>query len=157
MFVDFAGRTMEVVDGIGGKVCRAEIFVAVLGASSFTYAWATWSQSVAECIGAHVAVFKYFGGVVRQVVSDDLKAGVTRACFHDPAVNRTYGGWPRMTAPRPCRSCPADRDQRDLRRNYVQRAGERRTNEQNGGGDQADQTGVAVRRQPRKLNRIFTN
>jgi transposase len=91
MFVDFAGRTMEVVDGAGGEVRRAEIFVAVLGASSFTYAWATWSQSVPDWIGAHVAAFEYFGGVARQVVSDNLKAGVTRACFHDPSVNRTYG------------------------------------------------------------------
>ena len=48
MFVDFAGRTMEVVDGAGGEVRRAEIFVAVLGASSFTYARATWSQSVPD-------------------------------------------------------------------------------------------------------------
>ena len=91
MFVDFAGRTMEVVDGAGGEVRRAEIFVAVLGASSFTYARATWSQSVPDWIGAHVAAFEYFGGVARQVVSDNLKAGVTRACFHDPSVNRTYG------------------------------------------------------------------
>ena len=90
MFVDFAGRTMEVADGAGGNIRRAEIFVAVLGASSFTYARATWSQSVPDWIGAHVAAFEYFGGVARQVVSDNLKAGVTRACFHDPSVNRTY-------------------------------------------------------------------
>ena len=90
MFVDFAGRTMEVVDGAAGDIRRAEIFVAVLGASSFTYARATWSQSVPDWIGAHVAAFDYFGGVARQVVSDNLKAGVTRACFHDPSVNRTY-------------------------------------------------------------------
>ena len=57
-FVDFAGRTMKVVDGAGGEVRRAEIFVAVLGASSFTYARATWSQSLPDWIGAHVAAFE---------------------------------------------------------------------------------------------------
>jgi transposase len=90
LFVDFAGRTVEVADGASGEARRAEIFVAVLGASSFTYARATWSQALPDWIGAHVGAFDYFGGVTRQVVSDNLKAGVTRACFHEPAVNRTY-------------------------------------------------------------------
>ncbi len=91
LFVDFAGRTVAVVDGTSGEERQAEIFVAVLGASSFTYACAVWSQALPDWIGAHVRAFAYFGGVARQVVSDNLKAGVTRACFHEPAVNRTYG------------------------------------------------------------------
>jgi len=91
LFVDFAGRTVAVVDGASGEERQAEIFVAVLGASSFTYACAVWSQALPDWIGAHVRAFAYFGGVARQVVSDNLKAGVTRACFHEPAVNRTYG------------------------------------------------------------------
>jgi len=62
----------------------------VLGASSFTFACATWSQGLPDWIGAHVRAFGYFGGVARQLVSDNLKAGVTRACFHEPGVNRTY-------------------------------------------------------------------
>jgi len=56
--------------------------VAVLGASSFTYACAVWSQALPDWNGAHVRAFGYFGGVARQLVSDNLKAGVTRACFH---------------------------------------------------------------------------
>ncbi len=91
LFVDFAGSTMAVVEGANGEARQAEIFVAVLGASSFTFACAVWSQAVPEWIGAHVRAFGYFGGVARQLVSDNLKAGVTRACFHEPAVNRTYG------------------------------------------------------------------
>ncbi len=91
LFVDFAGRTVAVVDGASGEERQAEIFVAVLGASSFTYACATWSQALPDWIGAHVAAFAYCGGVARQVVSDNLKAGVSRACFHEPVVNRTYG------------------------------------------------------------------
>ena len=91
LFVVFAGRTVAVVDGASGEERQAEIFVAVLGASSFTYACATWSQALPDWIGAHVAAFAYCGGVARQVVSDNLKAGVSRACFHEPVVNRTYG------------------------------------------------------------------
>ncbi len=91
LFVDFAGSTMAVVEGANGEARQAEIFVAVLGASSFTFACAVWSQAVPEWIGAHVRAFGYFSGVARQLVSDNLKAGVTRACFHEPAVNRTYG------------------------------------------------------------------
>ncbi len=91
LFVDFAGSTMAVMEGADGEARQAEIFVAVLGASSFTFACAVWSQAVPEWIGAHVRAFGYFGGVARQLVSDNLKAGVTRACFHEPAVNRTYG------------------------------------------------------------------
>ena len=99
LFVDYAGSTMAVMEGASGegrterfaRERQAAIFVAVLGASSFTFACATWSQGLPDWIGAHVRAFGYFGGVARQLVSDNLKAGVTRACFHEPAVNRTYG------------------------------------------------------------------
>src|ERR1700741_3169144 len=90
MFVDFAGRTGEVVDGRTGEIIPVQIFVAVLGASSFTYAEAVWSQKLPDWIAAHMSAFAYFGGVPRQTVSDNLKAGITKACFHEPMVNRTY-------------------------------------------------------------------
>jgi transposase len=90
LFVDFAGRTVAVMDGASGEERQAEVFVAVLGASSFTYACAAWSQALPDWIGCHVGAFTYCGGVARQVVSDNLKAGVSRACFHEPIVNRTY-------------------------------------------------------------------
>src|SRR3984957_1195992 len=90
LFVDFAGRTAEVVDGLTGEIIPVQIFVAVLGASSFTYAQAVWSQKLPDWIAAHVRAFAYFGGVARQTVSDNLKAGITKACFHEPTVNRTY-------------------------------------------------------------------
>ena len=90
LFVDFAGRTAEVVDANTGEVIPVQIFVAVLGASSFTYAAAVWSQKLPDWIAAHVHAFAYFGGAARQTVSDNLKAGVTRASFHEPMVNRTY-------------------------------------------------------------------
>ena len=90
MFVDFAGRTAEVVDANTGEIVPVQIFVAVLGASSFTYAEAVWSQKLPDWIAAHVRAFAYFGGAARQTVSDNLKAGVTKASFHEPMVNRTY-------------------------------------------------------------------
>jgi transposase len=90
VFVDFAGHAMEVIDGATGEVRRAEVFVAVLGASSYTYAEAVWSQSLPDWIAAHVAMLAFIGGVPRQIVSDNLRAGITRACFYEPLVNRTY-------------------------------------------------------------------
>ena len=90
LFVDLAGRTGEVIDGRTGEILAVQIFVAVLGASSFTYAEATWSQKLPDWIAAHVRAFAYFGGAARQTVSDNLKAGITKACFYEPMVNRTY-------------------------------------------------------------------
>jgi len=90
LFVDFAGGTDEVVDSRTGEIIPVQIFVAVLGASSFTYAEAVWSQKLPDWIAAHVHTFAYFGGAARQTVSDNLKAGITKACFYEPTVNRTY-------------------------------------------------------------------
>ncbi|MET4483737.1 transposase [Bradyrhizobium sp. F1.13.3] len=90
LFVDYSGHTMEVVDGLSGEVRSTQVFVAVLGASNYTYAEASLSQSLPDWIASHVRAFAYFGGVARQTVSDNLKAGITRACFHEPMVNRTY-------------------------------------------------------------------
>jgi transposase len=90
VFVDFSGRTMEVIDGATGEIRRAEIFVGVLGASSYTFAAAAWSQSLPDWIALHVSMLAFMGGVPRQIVSDNLRAGITRACFYEPLVNRTY-------------------------------------------------------------------
>jgi len=90
LFVDYSGHTMEVVDGLSGEVRSVQIFVAVLGASNYTYAEASLSQSLPDWIASHVRAFAYFGGAARQTVSDNLKAGVTKASFHEPMVNRTY-------------------------------------------------------------------
>ena len=90
VFVDFAGHTMEVIDGATGEIQRVEVFVAVLGASSYVFAQATWTQSLPDWIAAHVNMLASIGGVPRQIVSDNLRAGITRACFYEPLVNRTY-------------------------------------------------------------------
>ena len=90
MFVDYAGQTIEVMDGLTGEVRTAQLFVAVLGASSYTFAEATWTQTLPDWTGSHVRAFNFFGGAAAQTISDNLKAGITKACFHEPAVNRTY-------------------------------------------------------------------
>jgi len=90
LFVDYAGQTVPVIDRITGEVREAQIFVAVLGASNYTYAEATWTQSLPDWIGAHTRAFAFLGGVPRSVVPDNLKSGVTRAHRYDPDVNPTY-------------------------------------------------------------------
>ncbi len=90
LFVDYAGTTLEVIDGTTGEVLSAQLFVAALGASSYTYAEASFTQSLADWIGSHTRAFTFYGGVPAMVVSDNLKSGVTRACFYEPAVNRAY-------------------------------------------------------------------
>ena len=92
LFVDYAGATADVIDGLTGEVRTAQIFVATLGASSYTYAEATWTQALPDWIGSHSRAFAYFGGVPRQVVPDNLKSGVVKACLYDPEINRTYAG-----------------------------------------------------------------
>jgi hypothetical protein len=90
MFVDYAGTTLKVVDGTTGEVRVCQLFVAALGASNYTYAEATFTQRLVDWIGSHVRAFEFFGGVTAQIVSDNLRSGITKACFYEPAVNRTY-------------------------------------------------------------------
>ena len=90
MFVDYAGMTVAVFDMQSAKMRHAQIFVAVLGASSYTYAEATWTQTLPDWIASHSRAFNYFGGVAQVVVPDNLKAAVSKACFYEPNINPTY-------------------------------------------------------------------
>jgi transposase len=81
---------MNVVDRDSGEVQTAQIFVAALGASNFTYVEATLTQTVADWLGAHVRAFEYFGGVTQLIVIDNLKSGVARACRYEPDLNPSY-------------------------------------------------------------------
>jgi Transposase and inactivated derivatives len=99
LFVDFAGRTGEVVDGLTGEIIPVQIFVAVLGASNFTYAEAVWSQKLPDWIAAHVRAFAYFGGVARQTVSDNLKAGSPRPASMSRRSTGPTPTWRGITAP----------------------------------------------------------
>ena len=90
VFVDYAGPTVEVVDPRTGEVRQAAIFVAVLGASSYTYAEATWTQTLPDWCGSHARAFKFFGGVPELVVPDNLRSAVSKACRYEPDLNPTY-------------------------------------------------------------------
>ena len=90
LFVDYAGQTVGVIDPATGAVREAQIFVAVMGASNFTYAEATWTQSLTDWIGAHVRAFAFLGGVPHVVVPDNLKAAIVRACLYEPAATQTF-------------------------------------------------------------------
>ena len=90
LFVDYAGRTIAVQDPASGERRAAQLFVAVLGASHYTFAEATWTQGLADWIGSHLRAFEFFGGVPQIVVPDNLKSGVTKTCRYEPGVNVTY-------------------------------------------------------------------
>ena len=90
LFVDYAGQTVEIIDRQSGEVKTAQIFVAVLGASSYTYAEATWTQGLSDWIGSHVRALAYFGGVPEVVVPDNLRSAVTQAHRYEPDLNPTY-------------------------------------------------------------------
>jgi len=90
LFVDYAGQTVPVMDPTTGEVRPAQIFLAVLGASNYTYAEATWSQTLPDWIGSHVRALAFFGGVTAVIVPDNLKSGVTTPCRYEPDINPTY-------------------------------------------------------------------
>ena len=90
MFVDYAGQTVELYDARTGEIRAAQIFVAVMGASSYTYAEASWTQTLPDWIGSHVRALAFMGGVPAQLVPDNPKVGVTRANWYEPGLNRTY-------------------------------------------------------------------
>src|ERR1019366_4987423 len=90
LFVDFAGQTVPVTNPKTGEITQAQIFVAVLGASNYSYIEATPSQEMPHWIGAHVRAFEYMGGVSQIVVPDNLKVGVTRGNRYEPKLNRSY-------------------------------------------------------------------
>jgi len=90
MFVDYAGQKPQIVDRETGEVTDVELFVAVLGASSYTYAEATRTQRGPDFIASHVRSYQYFGGVTRDTVPDQLRSGVSQPCRYEPGIQRTY-------------------------------------------------------------------
>ncbi|MFH0925545.1 MAG: IS21 family transposase [bacterium] len=90
MFVDFSGDKPHYVDHSTGEMIDIELFVAVLGASSYTFATGLRSQNLEDWIRGHIKAFEYFGGCPEIIVPDNLKAGVKRSCIYDPELNPTY-------------------------------------------------------------------
>jgi transposase len=90
MFVDYAGQTVDIYDPTSKRIREAQIFIAALGASNYTYARATWSQKLPDWIASHCRAYEYMGGVPEVTVPDNLKSGVKDPCFYEPDLNSTY-------------------------------------------------------------------
>lgn len=90
MFVDYSGLKMPWIDKETGVIYYAEIFVAVLGASNYTYVEACSSQSIVDWVKAHCHALEFFKGVPRCIIPDNLKAGVSKAHRYDPDIQSTY-------------------------------------------------------------------
>lgn len=90
LFVDYAGQTVPITDRRTGELREAQIFVAVLGCSNYTYAEAAWSQKLPDWLGSHVRALEYFGGVPAAIVLDNLRSGVKRSHRYEPELNPSY-------------------------------------------------------------------
>jgi transposase len=89
-FVDYSGKRPHFIDPATGEAIAVELFVAVLGASNYTYAEATLSQRVPDFVASHVRAFAYFGGAPKMTVPDQLKSAVSVPSRYEPTINRTY-------------------------------------------------------------------
>lgn len=89
-YVDYSGATINITNPETGEVKSAQVFIGVLGGSSYTYCEVTWTQRTRDWIGSHIRMFVYFGGVPRVIVPDNLKSAVTKADRHSPVINETY-------------------------------------------------------------------
>jgi len=90
LFIDYCGPTVPIINAITGEERRAQIFVAVMGASNYAYVEATWSQTLPDWIRSHTRAFSYSGGVTSLLVPDNLRSGVSKACCYEPVINVTY-------------------------------------------------------------------
>jgi transposase len=90
MFVDFAGETVPIVDPVSGEIEHAYVYVAVLGASNYTYAEATMAQDLESWVALTRNALEFFEGSAEIWVPDNLKAGVSRTCRYEPDINPVY-------------------------------------------------------------------
>jgi transposase len=90
LFVDYAGQTVPVLDASTGEIRQAQVFVAALGASSYTFACATCTQQTVDWIDAHVDALGFLGGCPECVVSDNPRALIANPDRYEPEVGRAY-------------------------------------------------------------------
>lgn len=90
LFVDFSGLKLPWLDLETGEMNEAEVFVAVLGASSLTFVRAVKDQSSASWLDCHVRCLEFLEGVPETIIPDNLRSGVSRACRYDPDTNPAY-------------------------------------------------------------------
>lgn len=90
LYVDYSGQTIGITNKDTGAVRMAQVFIGVLGGSTYTFSEATWTQRSRDWIGSHTRMFEFFGGVSRAVVPDNLKAAVSKADRFSPVINESY-------------------------------------------------------------------
>lgn len=90
MFEDFSGDKPHYINPFTGEVVETEMFVSVLGGSSYTFACAVLNQKIESFIMSNIKAFEYYGGCPECIVPDNLKSGVKSACYYDPEINRTF-------------------------------------------------------------------
>ncbi len=90
LFVDYAGMTLAITDPGTGELREGQVFVAVLGASNYSYAEVTLTQNLEDWLASHRRALEFFGGVPELVVPDNLKVGVKSPCRYEPEVNPSY-------------------------------------------------------------------
>ena len=90
LFIDYCGPTMSIVNPDTGEIKTAQIFVAVLGASNYTFACANWSQKLQDWLEAHVKAFDFFGGVPELLIPDNLRSAVSKTHRYEPEINPSY-------------------------------------------------------------------
>ena len=112
IFIDYSGDKAAIINPRSGEIRFAEIFVAVLGASAYAYAEATWTQQLPDWIASHVRLFGHLTSVPALLIPDNLKSGIQLACRYDPEANSTYADMARhyKTAILPARpAAPRDK------------------------------------------------
>jgi len=89
MFIDYAGKTLQVIDKESEEIKDVQFFVAILGASQYTYAEASFSQKKEDFVASIENALHYFGGVPAAIVPDNLKSAVTKSNRYEPTINET--------------------------------------------------------------------
>lgn len=90
VFVDFAGKKLHIVDQSTGERIAVEVFVSILPHSQYTYVEACLSQKKEDFLGCMGNALQFYGGVPKAIVTDNLKAAVSRACKYEPSINRDF-------------------------------------------------------------------
>jgi len=95
LFIDYSGDTAAVIDMATGEVRAAQIFVAVMGASKYAYAEATWTQTLPDWIASNIRALEFMNGAPALLIPDNLKSAIKNACRYEPEATSTYGDFAR--------------------------------------------------------------
>lgn len=90
MFVDYTGEKLQITDITTGEITSVEVFVAILGASQFTYVQAVESQDMEDFIMCCENALHFFGGAPSAIVPDNLKSAVTKSSRYEPQLNENF-------------------------------------------------------------------